>query len=231
MSTVRDLAQLQDIELAIEVNEQAQLRTGHALTDNHIVTDAKAKLAAAQQSLEEHTRKQKAIDTEIEDFSAKLKTINRKLYDGKTSNSKELSNLQTEADDFQKKRSRLEDQSLESMEAIERIRKNIVVATEELTAAEAAWEEQRKNLNTELVQLHTDHNALEIKRHALIAEIEPAALVVYKEAKKRRGTAVAKVEQGICRGCRIAVSNAELQQVKMGHISRCNNCGRILYLP
>jgi predicted nucleic acid-binding Zn-ribbon protein len=231
MGIVRELSQLQEIELAIEVNEHTQSRIGHALTDNRSVLNAKSKLEAEQKNLEEQTRKQKAVDVEIEDYSAKIKNINRKLYDGKTTNSKELSNLQAEVEDFQKKRSQLEDRSLQLMEEIENLHQTIVSATQGLIIAEAEWEAQHKNLTTELTQLQTDHAAMDVKKQALILEIEPGALEIYKDIKKRKGTAVARVEQGICRGCRIAISNAELQQVKGGNIVKCNSCGRILYLP
>jgi len=230
MSTTRDLYHLQELELAIDANEQSQSRLGHQLKDNHLLLMAKGKLEAEQKRLDETGKQQKTVDFDIEDLSTKIKTINRKLYDGKTTNSKELSNLQTEYEDFRKKRSALEDKSLELMGEIEAIRENIVTATQELTVAEAEWEARQKIIAKELEQMQTDHASLVIKREALIPQIEPAILEIYKVIKKRKGTGVAKVEQGTCRGCRIAVSNAELQQAKSNNIVKCNSCGRILYL-
>jgi len=231
MGIVRDLFQLQEMELAIEANEHSQSRIGQALADNRIVLNAKSKLESEKKNLDEQTGKQKTLDIEIEDYSVKIKNINRKLYDGKTTNSKELSNLQAEAEDFQKKRAQLEDRSLQLMEEIELIRQHIVAANHELIVAEAESEIRHQNLTAELTQLQSDHAALDVRRYALISEIEHGVLEIYKEIKKRKGTAVAKVEQGICRGCRIAISNAELQQVKSGNMVKCNSCGRILYLP
>ncbi|MDD5190622.1 MAG: hypothetical protein PHE50_06240 [Dehalococcoidales bacterium] len=231
MSVARELFHLQEIELAIEANEQAQSRLGRQLADHSLVAHARARLTAERQRLEETAKTQKTLDFDIDDLSAKIKTIDRKLYDGKTVNPKELSSLQAEGGDFQKKRSLLEDKALILMEESEAIKQNILTATHELTIAEAEQETRHKNLNAELTQLQTDHAALEIKRQTLISQIEPTALAVYKDLKKRKGTAVAKVEQGTCHGCRIAVSNAELQQTKGNAIVRCGNCGRILYLP
>ena len=141
MSIVRILFQLQELELVIEANEQTQLRIGQQLNDNHLGLQAKAKLETEQKNLDEHIKQQKTIDIEIEDFAAKIKTINRKLYDGKTTSAKELSSLQAEAEEFQKKRFHLEDKSLEFMEEIEAIRVSISKATQELKIAEAEWED------------------------------------------------------------------------------------------
>ena len=65
---------------------------------------------------------------------------------------------------------------------------------------------------------------------AISAEIEPQVLEIYHELRKRKGIAVARVEQGTCRGCQIALPASNLQQVKSGNLVRCNTCERILYL-
>ncbi|MBA7679986.1 hypothetical protein ES703_88293 [subsurface metagenome] len=68
------------------------------------------------------------------------------------------------------------------------------------------------------------------KRQALWDKIDPHTTELYQQLKKQKVTAVAKVEQGICIGCRISLSTATLQQVRSGNLVQCTNCGRILYL-
>ena len=41
----------------------------------------------------------------------------------------------------------------------------------------------------------------------------------------------ARVEQGICRGCRISLPTTDLQQARSGKLVQCSSCGRILFLP
>ncbi|MFC2072406.1 C4-type zinc ribbon domain-containing protein, partial [Chloroflexota bacterium] len=48
--------------------------------------------------------------------------------------------------------------------------------------------------------------------------------------KKQKGTAIANVEQGICRGCRILLPITELQRARSSSLVRCSSCGRILFL-
>jgi len=231
MSAIRDLYHFQELELALEANEQAQAKLALQLKDESAINAAKNRLAAVEKQLQETAKQQKELEYQIEDLSAKLKTINRKLYDGKTTNPKELSSLQAEAEDFLKKRRGLEDKDLELMESAEAIKGNIAATTRELAAVETQRAEMQKNLGAELSQIQTHHAALTQEKNELLPQIAPALLAIYKNIRLRRGTAVARIEAGTCRGCRITVSNAELQQAKSGDIVKCNSCGRILYLP
>jgi hypothetical protein len=231
MGVARDLYQLQEIDLALEANKQAQTRVSGQLGDNQIVLKARAKLADEQKKLEELNRQQKSTEWEIDDLSAKIKATEQKLYGGKIFNSKELANLQQEAEDFKKRRSQFEDKSLELMDKIELSRNTVAATTGELSKLEAQWQTQQKQLAVELEQLKTDQASLEDSRKQQLALIESKANYVYQELRKRRGSAVAKVNQGICQGCRIALPASDMQQAKGGGLVRCSSCGRILYLP
>jgi hypothetical protein len=231
MGVARDLYQLQEIDLALEANKQAQTRVSGQLGDSQIVLKARAKLADEQKKLEELNRQQKSTEWEIDDLSAKIKATEQKLYGGKIFNSKELANLQQEAEDFKKRCSQFEDKSLELMDKIELSRKTVAVGTGELSRLEAQWQTQQKQLAVELEQLKTDQASLEDSRKQQLALIESEANYVYQELRKRRGSAVAKVNQGICQGCRIALPASDMQQAKGGGLVRCSSCGRILYLP
>ena len=49
--------------------------------------------------------------------------------------------------------------------------------------------------------------------------------------KTRDGSAVAKVERGMCQGCRLTLPTLELQRARSSEgIARCGSCGRILYV-
>jgi predicted nucleic acid-binding Zn-ribbon protein len=78
--------------------------------------------------------------------------------------------------------------------------------------------------------LKTHLSDLRNKRQLLAAEIDPQIIEVYSDLKRQRGTAVAKIEQGICRGCQISLSAAELQWARSGELVRCSTCRRILFL-
>ncbi|MEE8413272.1 MAG: C4-type zinc ribbon domain-containing protein, partial [Dehalococcoidales bacterium] len=64
----------------------------------------------------------------------------------------------------------------------------------------------------------------------LAADIDPQTVEIYRGLKKQRGTAVARVEQGMCSGCRISLSVSEFQRARTGSLVRCGSCGRILFV-
>ena len=233
MSTIaRQLFQLQELELALEANEQSQMKIGAQLGESQEVVKARGRLSAAQKHIEELAKQQKSTEWEIEDLTVKIKAIEKKLYDGKIFNPKELGSLQTEAEDFKKRRSGLEDRALELMEQMDAARKSLSTLTEELARQEAQWQNEQKQFNRDLEQLKTNHVDLDARKQTLLAQIDAAAIGTYRDLRKRKGgIAVARIEQGTCQGCRITLPNSDLQQAKGSGLVRCNSCGRILYLP
>ena len=73
---------------------------------------------------------------------------------------------------------------------------------------------------------------LELNRNEMAAKLDTATLKLYENLRsKRQGKAVARVEQGMCQGCRIVLPMNKLQQIKTGHtMVQCGSCERILYL-
>jgi hypothetical protein len=71
---------------------------------------------------------------------------------------------------------------------------------------------------------------LKQKQQLHLTKIDHQAAEFYYELKKQRGQAVAKVEQGLCRGCRISLPTAELQRARSGNLVQCSSCGRLLFL-
>ena len=230
MSIAKDLYRLQEVDLALEANTQAQKRVSGQIGESQIVIKSRVKLAEEQKNLENLTAQQKSAEWETDDLTTKIKDTEKKLYGGKIFNSKELSSLQQETEDIKKRRSALEDKSLGLMDQVELTRKAIVSSKDELAKLEIQWQTQQKQLAAELVQLKAAQTALEDKRKQIAVLIDADTLFTYQELRKRKGLAVAKVEQGICQGCRITLPNTDLQRAKGGGIVRCSSCGRIIFL-
>ena len=100
----------------------------------------------------------------------------------------------------------------------------------EIQSKDGEWRAEQAQLSADLETLTEAHSNLTGERRLLAAEVAHEALQVYDQIKGHKGTAVARVEQGTCRGCRIALPTTELQQVRGGGLVRCSSCGRILFL-
>lgn len=230
MSVASQLYQLQEVDTELESDEQAVNQISRQLGDNKTVTEAQSSLSTERQHLAELTRQQRSLEWEIDDLTSKLTTIEEKLYSGRVRNPKELADLQHESEGLKARRAHLEDKALETMEQVELAARIVTDMDSELKRLESEWQSQQKQLSADLEKLKAAIANLRQKRQLLAAGIDPQVLAIYQEVKKQRGTAVARVEQGLCRGCRIMLPVTEFQRAKTGALVRCGSCGRILYL-
>jgi len=230
MSVAKQLYQLQEVDLEVESNELPLSRIASQLGESQAVVKARTKLTSESQRLEELTRQQLSAEWEIDDLTSKLTSAEEKLYSGRIRNPKELTNLQHEVDGLKTRHNQLEDKALEIMDQVELATASVATMSSELKKLEAQWHSQQQQLSTEMEQLKTTLSDLKHKRQLLLAKIDPQAVEFYHELKKQKGTAMAKVEQGICRGCRISLPTTELQRARSGNLVQCSSCGRILFL-
>ena len=231
MSVAKQLHQLQEIELEIESNEQALARIASQLGKSQAVVRMQTKLKSEQQHLEELGRQQHSVEWEIEDLVNKLTPAEEKLYSGRIKDPKELTNLQHEVDGLRIRRNHLEDKALEIMDQVELSTASVSTLSNELKTLEAEWHSQQQQLSTNMEQLKTTLSDLKHKRQLLSANIDPQAIEFYQGLRRQKGQAVAKVEQGICCGCRISLPTTELQRARSDSLVQCSSCGRILFLP
>ncbi len=230
MSVANQLYQLQEVDLAIESNEQALSQIASQLGESEAVIRAQTELTLERQRLEELRHQQRSTEWEIDDLSNKTSATEDKLYSGRIGNPKELANLQHEVEILKASRDQLEDKALAVMEQVELTTAGVASKSSELKTIEAEWRNQQQQLSTDMEQLKTILSELNHRRQLLLAKIDPQAVEFYSELKKQKGTAVARVEQGICCGCRISLPTTELQRARSDSLVRCNSCGRILFL-
>ncbi len=230
MSIAKQLFQLQEVDLELESTEQAIRQVTGQLGESEAMVKAKNKLAAEHQHLDELRHQQRSLEWETDDLTSKLSMVEEKLYSGQTRNPKELTNLQQEADMMKANRNQLEDKVLGVMDQVEHAAKSLAVIENEFKVLETEWRNQQQQLSANLERLKTALSNLQQKRQQQAKEIESEVIGIYQELKRQRGTAVARVEQGICRGCRISLPVTELQRARSGSLVRCSSCVRILYL-
>ena len=230
MGISRQLYQLQDIDLEIESNERTLSQISRQLGESEIVVKTQNQLQSEQQRLEELKRKQHSAEWEIDDVVTKLTAAEEKLFSGEIKNPKELTNLQHEVDMLKARRDQLEEKALEVIDQVELSETSVARISSELETLKAEWQRQQQQLSNELERLKAILSDLRHKRQLLTEEIDPRTVEFYQELRREKGMAVARVEQGICRGCRISLPSADLQRVRSGNLMQCSSCGRILFL-
>jgi len=190
---------------------------------------ARAGLEAALKSLAALRDKQKNGEWAVDDIEAKLKPIQQKLYAGSVKNPKELANMEQQATQLASQMRHEEDRVLETMGQIEALQKDIASKTTHADNLEKEWKQKQERLLSEKAELSAALDATGKRREEIIATIDPAYVETYEKVRARKqGVAVARIEQGRCQGCRIAVPLSELTQARAGELVHCSSCGRVL---
>ena len=231
MGVVKQLYQLQELDLDVESNEKALSQKISQLGESQAVVKTQTELTSEQQRLDDLRHQQHSAEWDIDDLTSKITTAEGQLYGGKITNPKELSSLQHEVNTLKANRDQAENKALEIMDQVEQAEASIAALSSELEKLKDEWHSQQQQLSDEIDNLKGKLSDLQQKRQELSSEIDPQALELYEKLRKQKGQAVAKVEQGICRGCRLSLSSSELQQARGGNLVHCSSCGRILFLP
>jgi len=230
MNLARQLYQLQELDIEIDSDEQALKQVTNQLGESRAVLEAQAKLQSEQQHLEELKHQQRSAEWEIDDIATRIATAEETLFSGRVKNPKELASLQQEVEMFKARRGQLEEQALGIIDQVEQSEAAVAGISGELKTLTADWRRQQKQLADEMKKLKAALADLKQKWQLLSAEIEPETVEFYQQLRKGKGTAVARVEQGICRGCRISLPTTDLQRARGTNLVHCSSCGRILFL-
>ncbi len=230
MNLARQLYQLQEFDLEIESDERVLEQVTSQIGESRAVVKAKAQLESEQQRLEELKHQQHTAEWEIDDISNKIAAAEEKLFSGQVKNPKELSSLQQDVDMLKTRRGQLEEKALGVIEQVEQSEAAVAGINAELKTMTADWQRQQKQLAEEMARLKSVLSDFKQKWQRLAQEIEPETVEFYQQLRERKGTAVARVEQGICRGCRISLPTTDLQRARGNNLVQCSSCGRILFL-
>lgn len=226
----RQLFQLQALDLEIEAARESLRQITSQLGESQALVSARADLGAQKQRLDDLSREQQALEWDIDDQTGKITALEEKLYGGKVANPKELTSLQQDVEALKRRRRQVEDRALEIMERREQAAATVASRADELAKLEKSWRAEQQKLEREAEALAIQLRSLERRFEEFWRDLDAGLTSLYEKLKRQKGNAVASVEQGICHGCRISLSQAQLQQVRTGSLIQCGNCGRVLYL-
>ena len=232
MTTIRHLYELQELDLQIaECNgiiSSADSRIG-----NRTELDAMHRALDTQSdSLNQLRVKQRSQDLDIESVREKLQGVEGRLYGGTVTNLRELGGFEKEATFLRDRLKELDDNLLAAMEKLDEAQGRVSSLEDETNRAEERWQVSQKELAEQRRQAEETLAGLGTRREGLVAQVGPQELKLYERLRlSKGGVAIAKVERGLCRGCRMTLPTNQLQRARVGRETvLCNSCGRILYV-
>jgi predicted nucleic acid-binding Zn-ribbon protein len=232
VSSVKRLYELQETDLAIRDNRKSISGIESKLQDDSSVVDAKTRFEEEGKRLSDMRKTEKQLEWDIEELSVKISEVDKQLYGGSVKNPKDLASLNEEQDHFKQRRMGMEDGLLDLMTDLEEQQRVYDNAKSQFEKAQNTWQENNGHLIEDKDRLNGEIAELEGKREQATSQLDKPSLAIYEKLRKTKGgEAVARLEQGMCRGCRINLPTHTLQKVRTGQeLVYCTNCGRILYI-
>ena len=232
MTMVVDLYLLQEIDLGLEASRAALSDVEERLGESEEVQEARRVVEEQRDRLREGQKKQREAEWTVEEVRAKLQPVEEKLYGGTIKNPKELVGFQQDVDSLKGRQRELEDRLLEAMSLVDEAERGLAEAESWLSEVEAQWQEEQENLFRQRDVLQGEIQELEGRRSRQETTIDAEVMRQYDALRAaHQGRAVAKVERGICQGCRITLPIHVVQRTRRSnHLVRCTSCERILYL-
>lgn len=232
MSAVQQLNELLGVDQEIERQRQAMSNIEAALADNHLLLQTRWLTEETRAVLTGHEAARKEVEPQVEAAQAKAAQVEEKLYGGTVKSSRELEDLQADLTMLREQQGKHEETLLRALEAQEEAQSALNSLELELQTLETSRAQEEDDLQRELALLQADMAALEGKRSGLAAHVRPAHLQVYTSIRSSRHLqAVARVERGMCQGCRIGLPTRVTQLAKNSEdLVQCPSCSRILYV-
>ena len=232
MPTAHRLYELQELDWEID-----RCQTQLALVEERLGVDkalvrARDEVVNQESTLRQLQQKQSAQTLELQAVEDRVKALESRLYGGMVKSPREMESGQNELQTAKEQAQQEEDALLMLMVDLEEVEKGTATSKEELARLEEERERSLGTLGEERTTLLKQLEGLMSARGEMVSHADPDHLVKYEKVRRaRQGYAVARVERGMCQGCRLTLPTHELQRLRSGSEPvQCNSCGRILYL-
>ena len=232
MTTAHRLYELQELDWEID-RCQAQLAlVEEQLKDESELVRARDEVVNQEGTLRQLQQGQSTQTLELQVTEDRVKALESRLYGGTVKSPREMESGQKELQIAKERAHEEEDALLTLMVDLEEVEKGTAKSKEELARMEEEREGSLVTLGEERATLLKQLEGLMSTRGEMVSHANPDHLGKYEKVRHaRQGYAVARVERGMCQGCRLTLPTHELQKLRSGSEPiQCNSCGRILYL-
>lgn len=232
MSKAADLFELQELDLAIDAARASLEVVEEQLGRDEDVVEARQEVARWEATFAEVRRRQRDLELAAEGLRSRAAVVEKKLYDGSVRNPRELADMQQELDVLRRQLRGREDEVLNLMLQAEAAEGQLQRAQAFLAEVEGRWRREQEELRSRQAALNAELRSLEGRRAQQAQGVDATAMSLYGSLRERRqGRAVAKVERGMCQGCRITLPTTVLQRARQrADLVQCTSCERILFV-
>lgn len=232
MTAVADLLSLQETDLALDKALGRLAEIEDALGESDELVEARRVAEEKAAVLRDLRTQQKDHELATDEVRTHAAEIEKKLYSGAIKNPKELQDYDADLKSLKEQTRHKEDVLLAILEQAEAADAEYKDAEAALNGLETAWRDSQAELHAEKERLQPEVERLQAERAEQATHFERTLIGLYDLLRKRRGGAVvARVERGMCQGCRITLPTSVMQRGRSGvGVVQCVSCERILLL-
>ena len=232
MFSVKQVYDLQELDWKMAAIDQSLSDVRTKLSDDSALVTLRKRIEETEAKLTTQSAARRRVESEVERLNERLRAAERRLYGGAVTNPRELSASEEERGAVLEQRAAEEDKLLELMVDVEELQATRDESQDQLSSLEAQRAAEYPNLVKDEERLAEELDEVRLERMSVAPEIPAAVLSTYESLRKSRdGHAVARVERGMCQGCRLALPESERQRARSSQtIVQCSSCRRILYV-
>ena len=233
---------MEPLDLLWEVESQWNLLDSYKielekLEDDSKVKSLERKLETLKRKLNSIVNKQEKSKIRLAELEKELKINNfnfeeleKELYDGHTTDIKQLEYLNGEKDKISKLIDKIEVEVLDLIVIIEEADKETKSIEIDLANIDIDNSEIKDRHESEIKEINTKINSIEKKINKIEEKIDDDLINEYNRIRKSRGSGIAELKNSVCLGCNITIPTFFMEKIKnTKDVFHCESCGRILY--
>jgi predicted nucleic acid-binding Zn-ribbon protein len=234
-SSLARLLDLQELDIAIDQLRHRRANLPQRAELKRLAAAGVDAAKAIQPIIDERSglaRQEKRLEDDATTVNDKATSENKRLYSGSVTSPRELQAIHEEIESLKRRQRELEDHALDLMVQIEPLDATIAATEREQRERDGQVEAVTDQLTIAEAEIDAELESTSEKRAGVAADLESAVVAQYESLRSSfGGVAVARLEQGSCRGCHIKLSSVEFDRVKhlpIDAVVHCEHCGRIL---
>lgn len=186
------------------------------------------KLEKAKIKRDEIRKSLKSRNNILVEYNYRIEEIEKTLYNGQTTDIKQLEYLSREKDRLKEILSNKETETLTLMDEMEFLEKEILEIEDFLQKYKEMIIKQKKKYK--ILEQKLKEKIEDEKKEILSIEdnINKALLEKYYAIRNSKGSGISVPQNGVCNRCYMIVPMILLDRLNKGEVVFCENCGRIL---
>jgi predicted nucleic acid-binding Zn-ribbon protein len=236
MEDLKSLEDLLDLQ-ALDVDIDRLLDRRANLPELEAYKAAHSELSGLEERIAELSTEQRDSDLaadkssgEMEIEEEKAEREEQRLYAGGLS-ARDATHLRDEVEMLRRRISEREDEILTLMEEKERLDGEISGLQQHRDAVSAEKDRIEAVVSASWKEIDGEVARLEERKAAIVPLIDEDLMELYERLRPtHEGVAVARLAEGVCGACHLALSAAEQSQARKQFPARCIHCNRIIVL-